>query len=228
LLLSLGMEYRQDKQLENIARQKNDAMEETTPPQATEAVMLPELEALYLQNKDLAGWLSLPAVGVDYPVVYDPPETPEYYLHRAFDGSYSFAGIPFIGIGADTESDCIIIYGHNMADGSMFGSLDSYREEKTFTENPTLSFSTLYERREYKIFASKYCRILSEEEEGFRYHKSAGVLTEEEYGQLVEFLLDNTRQKSGDIPEYGQQIIILSTCDSSSYDSRFIVAAYAP
>ena len=232
LFFLLGNEYMRGKEMEHLVQQHSENLPEpvtTTDDRQlleSEPVILPELETLYLQNPDLAGWLSLPAAEIDFPVVYDREDTPEYYLHRDFNGKYSFSGIPFIGIGANTDSDCLIIYGHNMADDSMFGQLENYCDEQFFNENPVFSFSSLYERSEYRIFAAAYCRILSDGEEGFRYNANVGILTESEYVELLDFLSQNAIQQSAQLPEYGQQIVILSTCDSRSYDGRFIVAGY--
>ena len=45
-------------------------------------------------------------------------KNPEYYLHRDFDKNYSFSGTPFIGAGADENSDAFVIYAHNMNNGT--------------------------------------------------------------------------------------------------------------
>ena len=232
LIASMTNEYVRDREMQELAAQHKESLDmpvHSPEPQlepGDELTVLPELESLYLQNTDLAGWLSLPGAGIDYPVMYDREESPEYYLHRDFDGNYSFAGVPFIGLGADTDSDCLIIHGHNMTDKSMFGQLTNYSNEQFYSENPEFSFCTLYARQQYKVFAALHSRILAENEEGFHYHKNTGILTENEYTQLVAFLTENSIYRSEEIPEYGQQIIILSTCNGWSDEGRFIVAAF--
>lgn len=83
------------------------------------------------QNPHMAGWVKIDGTKLDYPVMFTPDE-PEYYIHRAFDGSYAVIGVPFVGKGCTLEppSDNIILYGHNMKTGTMFSTLSSYAKKK--------------------------------------------------------------------------------------------------
>ncbi len=65
-----------------------------------------------------------------YPVMYTP-EDPEKYLHKDINGVESDEGLPFIDTrcNIDPDSDNIIIYGHNMKDGSMFASIIDYQDK---------------------------------------------------------------------------------------------------
>ena len=77
-------------------------------------------------NDDFRGWLKIKDMVIDYPVVKSSDDDPEFYLHRDYDKNYSFSGTPFIGAGADENSDAFVIYAHNMNNGTMFGTLDFY------------------------------------------------------------------------------------------------------
>lgn len=180
--------------------------------------------ALYAQNHDFAGWLKIPNTMIDYPVMVTPEE-PEYYLYRAFDGTSAKSGTPFIGEGGTVDTDCFIIYGHNMKNDTMFGTLDAYQEETFWKENQYFSFETPDEAREYRIFAAAACRVLAQDEAGFRYYRQAGDLTEDTFYELIQWLLENACYDTGIVPQYGDQIIILSTCSDDTRDGRFIVAA---
>ena len=65
-------------------------------------------------NADFRGWLKIKDMVIDYPVVQSSNGDPEFYLHRDIDKNYSFSGTPFIGAGADENSDAFVIYAHNM------------------------------------------------------------------------------------------------------------------
>ena len=52
-------------------------------------------EALKAQNPDFFGWISIEGTNIDYPVMFTPDD-PEHYLRRAFDGSSSQSGVPFL------------------------------------------------------------------------------------------------------------------------------------
>ena len=153
------------------------------------------------------------------------PDEPEYYLRRAFNQSYSQSGTPFIGKDSTIDSDMFIIYGHNMKNGTMFGTLDRYMEKTFWQENSAISFTTVAEERKYEVFAALETRILYREESGYCYYEQAGDLTKTAFEELVQWLADNALYDTGITPEYGEQIVILSTCSYHEENGRFIIAA---
>lgn len=203
------------------------AFEELSSIAAQEAEKTPDepqytgYVSLYEQNKDFIGWLHISNTNIDYPVMFTPEE-PEYYLRRAFDGSYSISGTPFASV--DVDSDLFIIYGHNMKNGTMFGTLDNYSTKDFWEGNPSVFFTTITESREYEVFAAVQTRILLEEEAGYRYYSQAGDLTEEAFNELLNWLDENALYDTGIRPTYGEQIVILSTCSYHTENGRFLIA----
>ena len=123
------------KDLTTIVEQSNNKNDNTN---TNIEELKPNYDELYTMNNDFIGWLSIPNTKVDYPVMYTPNE-PEYYLRRGFDKTYFQSGTPFIGENCTIDSDCLIIYGHNMKNGSMFAQLkkfssnsDTYEKSKYF------------------------------------------------------------------------------------------------
>ncbi|MCM1234349.1 MAG: class B sortase, partial [Ruminococcus flavefaciens] len=113
-------------------------------------VMLAGYAGLYEENKDLAGWISIEGMKIDYPVMQTEDDT--YYLHHDFYGEDSKYGCLYVKEQADLDAGTnFIIYGHNMKDGSMFGDLELYLKENFYKEHPVISFDTLYEERTYDI-----------------------------------------------------------------------------
>ena len=128
-------------ELQQIAEQENREEKDRTEPSqgdngrpqnessstsAGEAGQQLHFDDIAKINSDFRGWLRIDDTIIDYPVVKSPESDPEYYLHRDFDKNYSFSGTPFIGAGADENSDAFVIYAHKMNNGSMFGTLDDY------------------------------------------------------------------------------------------------------
>ena len=113
--------------------------------------MLPDMQALYQKNRDLVGWLSIPGV-VDLPVVY---RDNSYYLYRDFNGKESKSGTLFLDEHHPLKSTTqhLVIHGHNMTDGSMFGLLPHYRSKSYVLEHGIVIFSTLYEQETYAVVA---------------------------------------------------------------------------
>ena len=95
-----------------------------------------DLTALATENADCVGWLTIPDTGIDYPVMHKPND-PEHYLRRDFYGDSASGGTPFLDgrNAAQAEGQNLILYGHNMMDGSMFKPLISYLEP-SFRGNP--------------------------------------------------------------------------------------------
>ena len=153
------------------------------------------------------------------------PNEPDYYLYRSFDKTESSSGTPFIGEGGDINSDVFIIYGHNMKNDTMFGTLDFYAKEEFFHKTPVFTLNTVNEKRKYEVFAAVETRVLYQNEEGFRYYEQLGELSEKEFVDLAGWLSENSLYDTGITPIYGEQILILSTCSYNTQNGRFIVAA---
>lgn len=185
---------------------------------------LQQYEDIYEMNRDFVGWLRIPNTNIDYPVMFTPND-PEYYLHRAFDNTDSHCGTPFIGENGNMDSDCFIIYGHNMKNDTMLGTLDHYADIDFWKANRTFSFNTLYEYREYEVFAAVKTSILHTDEEGLRYYNYAGELSEADYKKFEDWLIANSIYDTEIHPVYGEQILILSTCSYHTDNGRFLVAA---
>ena len=113
--------------------------------------MLPELQALYQKNKDLVGWLTIPGV-VDLPVLC---RDNSYYLTHDFNKKESRSGALFLDEHHPLKNTTqhLVIHGHNMTDGSMFGLLPHYRDKAYVLEHGIVTFSTLYEKETYAVVA---------------------------------------------------------------------------
>lgn len=80
---------------------------------------------LIAANTDCIGWLSIDGTNISYPVMHTPKE-PQKYLRRNFYGKYSQSGVPFLDGRCSTNGGNLIIYGHNMKNGTMFSDLKKY------------------------------------------------------------------------------------------------------
>ena len=151
------------------------------------------------------------------------PEDSEKYLRKDFYGAYSINGVPFLDGRCSLESANLIIYGHNMKHGTMFGELDRYARDSYWREHPVIRLSTVDEDREYEIFAAFQTRLLYEGEEVFAYYAYTGDLSQEEYEEFVEQAKAMTPYDTGITPEYGEQLVMLSTCSYHTENGRFVV-----
>lgn len=87
------------------------------------------------------GWLSIDGTNISYPVMHTPSD-PQKYLRRNFYGKYSQSGVPFLDGRCDLQSSNLIIYGHNMRNGTMFSDLKRYVDRDFLNAHRTVKFET--------------------------------------------------------------------------------------
>ena len=189
-----------------------------------------DYQPLVQENNHLAAWLMIENTEVNYPVMYTP-DAPEYYLRKAFDGSYALSGSLFIGADCIPDGSNIIIYGHNMKDSSMFGSLDSYADEEYAREHSEIIYDLIqpdgsYERLTFEVMAAFYSRIYSVDEENvFRYYYSTDLSNPDVFQYYIENVMSASLYDLGVTAEYGDRLLTLSTCSYHTEDGRFVVVA---
>ena len=186
--------------------------------------ILPQYEALWEQNHDLAGWLSIEGTEIDYPVMHTP-EDEEYYLRRGFDGGDSVSGSLFLA--ADCAEGCgnYVIYGHNMRDGSMFAGLLDYAGQEFWERHRTICFDTLEETGEYEVLAAFYASAAPGEEGNFPYYEYTDLRDTGAFAEYLRQVRDAALYDTGVCAEYGDQLLTLSTCSYHTTDGRFVVVA---
>ena len=195
----------------------------TDPETGKTREILPGFTQLYNLNSDIIGWLSIPAVDVDYPVMHTP-EDPEYYLRRNFDKKKQTRGCLFLDGAADAfaPSDNLTVYGHRMRDGTMFGKLEKFKSEAFYQENPYIYFDTLTDSRVYEIIA--VFKTSGTSGEGFAYHLFVDG-SQGEFTEFVEKVKALSLYDTGVSAVYGDKLLTLSTCDKTLSNGRFVVVA---
>lgn len=176
-----------------------------------------DLAALAAENPDCAGWLTIPDAGIDYPVMHTPND-PEHYLRRDFYGDSASGGTPFLDGRnlAETENQNLIVYGHNMMDGSMFKPLISYLEP-SFQETHKEIYLELSEKQyRYELVTiletNTQCSL-------YQYTDLSDPATESDFRAAIlkETDLDGVHQAPG--------YLTLSTCNNGGGNSRVLVIA---
>ncbi|MCH5257717.1 MAG: class B sortase [Lachnospiraceae bacterium] len=182
-------------------------------------------EELYSINSDLVGWLSIEGTDIDYPVVQH--EDNEYYLSHDFYGNEDKYGCLFVKnfVSIDPLNTNVIIYGHSMKDGSMFGSLDEYKSERFYKQHPHISFDTLYDEGTYDVIAVFESQVYEDDEDIFKYYQFYNANTEEEFSYFYDNVKKLSIYDTGVTAEYGDTFITLSTCSYHTEEGRFVVVA---
>ncbi len=196
----------------------------------TEADILPQYRELYAQNPDLVGWLRVDGTDIDYPVVQVPGDNTAY-LRRGFDGLYAGGGTLFIdgrcrlGLAeGETPTANWLLYGHNMAGGSMFGTLDRYAEADFCAEHPTFTFDTLYAPGTWRVAAVLRTELGADELPYYAFFDAADRAA---WQTWMDALLPQALYDTGVTPQYGDQLLTLSTCGDTAPGTRARLAVLA-
>ncbi len=184
------------------------------PSPAPSVEVLHDLAALREKNPDCIGWLRVPGTAIDYPIMWTPDD-PEKYLHLDFYGGWSDYGVPFLDARCDLDSGNLIIYGHNMFDGTMFAGLHKFLDESYADAHSQIVLETPEGAREYNLFA--VCRANSMVSGCYR-HINFADRTE------MDDFLESVRAESVYYaePDY-EKFITLSTCDDWGRNDRIVV-----
>ena len=178
------------------------------------------LTLLQQENDECVGWLYIDGTRVNYPVMHTP-DNPEKYLRMNFYGEYSVSGVPFMDATCNITDMHIIIYGHNMRNDTMFGDVAEYATHEYRDEHPFIEFETLNGCVEYEVFAV----ALVNASDDWYFTNTAD--TEESYAEKIAYIRSIDLYETGIIPEYGEQLLTLSTCYGNDDDTRLLVVAVA-
>ena len=181
---------------------------------------------LYEANHDFIGWLHIDDTPIDYPVMYTPQDD-EFYLRKDFNKQYSLSGTLFID-GRDkiaNPSDNIIIYGHHMKSGTMFGSLQKYESQDYYESHKLIHFDTLYEEGTYEVIAAFKTQIYDEGYTGFVVYDFINALDREDFDYFVANCKELSSINASATASYGDKLITLTTCAYHVDNGRFVVIA---
>lgn len=196
-----------------------------------------KLDSIYEENNDVVGWLKVEGTPIDYPVMQTMNDE-QFYLKRGFDKAYNENGCLF----ADTDSNVgkgtkeggylegkgkpssnIIIYGHTMFGGEMFGSLPKYKDSDYGKEHNIIKFDTLYETREYELIAVFYSQVYYNTDTCFKYYQFFEANNQAEFDDWYTNIKQMSLYDTGVTAEYGDEFITFSCCSYHTENGRFAV-----
>ena len=175
------------------------------------------LAALQAENPDCVGWLTFPDTTVDYPIAWTPND-PEHYLRRDFYGNYASGGTPFLDgrNKPQAEGQNLILYGHNMLDGTMFKPMLRY-----LTPNFQVTHEDIYleldgAQYHYQVIAALETNTRSPV---YAYTDLSDIAEMKNFRAMLP-------EKTGlnAVPQ-AEGYLTLSTCNTQGGDSRVLVIA---
>lgn len=174
-------------------------------------------------NPDLYAWIRIPDTMVDYPIAQADENTDDaFYLDHNMYKEWAFAGCIYTEKAnkKDFSDPNTLIYGHNMANGTMFRHLYYYREQDFFDENPYIYIYLPDRTLTYEIFAAY-------EYDDRHILNSFDFTDKEVFQSYLDYATNPTRSTmyvTRDVPvTVDDKIITLSTCFGDIDTSRYLV-----
>lgn len=182
---------------------------------------------IFVQNEDMTAWLQIEDTKIDYPVMYTL-EDEEYYLRRDFSGREDTAGCLLLDSDSSlygNETTNLIIHGHHMKAGTMFGDLDLYADEAYGKAHKNIKLYTKKEERNYEVIAVFYSQVYLTTDMVFKYYNFFQADTEEEFRYFYDNIKALSLYDTGVTAQFGDHFLTLSTCAYHVEDGRFVVVA---
>lgn len=175
-----------------------------------------DFDALHEINPDIVGWLFCEDTEINYPVVQTDDN--DYYLKHLFNRDYNANGCLFLDyrVSGDFSDSHSIIYGHNMDSGSMFSSLEEYKNQEYYDAHPQLLLVTPEADLQIKLFVGY---VASVDDNAW----NVDFMNESEFDSWLSSTLGKSTFKSSISPSTTNRIITLSTCSYEFDNARFIL-----
>lgn len=177
-----------------------------------------DFAALQKVNSEVLGWIVIPGTVISYPIVQTDNNT--YYLRHTWKKQSNAVGAIFLeeNNSADFSDFNTIIYGHNMNNGSMFGSLHQYKKKSWWRAHPTVYVTDRSGSRAYQIFAAYE---VSTAGDTYRLGFSSDTAKQ----TFLDYCAGQSVIKTGVAPTVYDHILTLSTCTGHGHATRWVIQA---
>ncbi len=191
----------------------------------------PQLKAMYSENEDLVGWLTINSTAIDYPIMQDSNNKYYLYNHNAYGESARY-GTPFIDFRCNKFelSKNTVIYGHHMNNNTHFGSLDGYQDVDYFKKHPLIKYDTLTNSYTFKVYAVFYATTQSSVDSGYVFDYYNPNMSSSNFNGYIQMLKQYALYTTEAGLNSNDKIITLSTCThvydslkSGGVDARLVV-----
>lgn len=189
-------------------------VQEIQPTNEEEKIQIPisiDFDALKQENSDIIGWIYCPDTPINYPVVKGKDNN--QYLRADLKGKYLVSGTLFADYrnGNVGEDSNYIVYGHNMKNSTMFGTLVKYKEQSYYDTHPILYFLTPDDNYVIELCAGAVVK------------RDSNIYLPTPDENTVESIISKSTFKSTVKIEKGENIITLSTCSYEFNNARYVL-----
>ena len=215
----------QSKLLENTNAINNQVSNENTNNEQVQQLdsRITKVSNLKNQNSDIIGWLEIENTNINYPVLQGDDN--EFYMTHNYKKEKSKNGAIFLDKNYDwnIENNNLLIYGHNLNNGTMFQELLKYEDEDYYKKHPIILFTSEDEEEKYKIISVFKSKVYNKQDNVFKYYFFINPKTKEEYNNYIGNIKKLSIYNIEDTAIYGEKLITLSTCSYHVKDGRFVI-----
>ena len=181
----------------------------------------PEIQELMAQNGDAVGLLHFEG---DRTLYVCQTDDNFYYMSHRFDRSEDPAGMVYMDYRNSLlpRSDNLILYGHNMQDGSRFGTLKRFERKDYILKYPIFQLVDRYETVDYVPFAVFHTSILPDDPAYYAFDRTDFEDAEDFDGYVREVKSRSVLNIPIDAA-YGDRLLTLVTCHSDIDHGRLII-----
>ncbi len=178
-----------------------------------------KVQQYHATSSKVVGWIYIPDTNVNYPIMQ--AEDNNYFLHLDWTEEYSYSGCIYEDYRGNIDSTQLtILYGHNMAAGTMFSNIKYYKDPSWGKSHPYFEVASLNKRYLYEVLSANV--LYGESGASFSYwmpNKSLTMNTTEYQEYLKQVKSTSTVwYGNDDVSGYTGNIIALQTCNSGSDD----------
>lgn len=200
--------------LDNNSSGENDGQDQSKDGDYVNSANEEELKSI---NSDYKMWIQIENTNINYPVVQGSDN--DYYLKHNFRKESNISGTVFVESANDIDNDKnIILYGHNMRNGTMFNNITNYKEESFFNEDNKINIimnNTLYEYEAFSVYVKNVSEV----------NLAIGFASEDEFINYAYNEADESLYKKDVDFSAEDNLITLVTCSYEFTDARTIVVA---
>ncbi len=185
-----------------------------------------KVKELQSQNSDIKGWIQIENTNINYPLLQG--EDNEFYADHDYKKEKSVYGSIYLKniCNIYDETSNLVIYGHHMKDTEMFNNLLKYKDQSFYNEHKTVEIITDKDVRKYAIVSVFKSRIFYQNETNvFRYYNIVDFENEDEYNDFISNAKKLQFYDTGVDAKFGEQLITMITCESSTENGRLVVVA---
>ncbi len=195
----------------------------TTTWDYTPAIKKSNIEACYNANPDCKGWIYLRNSAIDYPIMQSGDN--EYYITHDWNGAESHSGSIMLDYNCQIGGANVLLYGHNMANGSMFHQVKSYKDTSWWDNHQYVEVASLDKVYVYQIFSIDVLYGLEDASFTYWLEPYQSLATKDVYDEFVKNVVNKRYTSNGiSAPEYPTGILTLQTCNSGADDGMRCVA----